>query len=443
MPSHTPRPLRFIALLLLLAALAGCGAQAAPPATPAAVAERPARPVAPTVLPSITPEPPTAAPTATLAPPTATVAPPTATAVPAPPPIDPALAARLQQILDGLVADGFIPGAVLAVSIPGYATWEGASGVVDRGAAQPITPDTRMRIASISKTFTAVVVLQLAEEGRLSLDAPLATWYPDLVPRAEQITVRQLLNHTTGLHDYLENGELLGQAYRVPTYRWLPAELAAFAGQQGFLFAPGAPGAWDYSSTNYVILGMIVEAVTGSTLAAEMRARIFTPLGLTSTFFAPDEEVDGVYARGYRLDRDAHDISLSFGYATANLVSTVGDVQRFSAGLFGGRLLRPESLGQMFTFLNGKGQYGMPALEYGLGVMRNQLPVGPGPDGRQRPAELTTVVGHTGGFAGFRSVLWHAPATGITITLGENQGATDPNILAAAALDAILDAQGR
>jgi CubicO group peptidase (beta-lactamase class C family) len=288
-----------------------------------------------------------------------------------------------------------------------------------------------------------VVVLQLFEEGRLELEAPLATWYPGLVPQAEEITVRRLLSHTTWLYDYLEDSEILARAYRAPEYWWQPAELAAYAGQRRALFAPGAPNAWDYSSTNYVILGMIVEAVTGNSLAQEIRARILTPLELEATYFVPDDSVEGHYARGYRNAQDVSDISLSFAYATANIVATSADIQRFGAAVFNGELLQPATLEQMLTFQNGKGQYGMPALEYGLGVMRNNLPIGPDAQGVRRAAELSTVIGHTGGFGGFRSVLWHAPESGITIALGENQGATDPNILATRVLDAVLRSQGR
>lgn len=449
-----------VLLLVLLTSLgAGCATPEASPPTPqAAVEAPPSPPSAGTVdarpLPTATAvpaSPPLTATTApTLLPPTVTpvpTSPPTVTPVPTlpppPPPVDPALAADLQAILDQLVADGSIPGATLTVLLPGYAPWSGASGYADGARLLPMSPETRVRIASISKVFTAVVVLQLAEEGRLELEAPLATWYPELVPRAERITVRSLLNHTTGLYDYLESSDFLNLAYQRPDYTWLPGELAGYAGQQGALFVPGTPGAWDYSSTNYVILGMIVEAVTGNTLAQEMRARIFEPLGLTATYFVPDEPVEGVYARGYRYARDVSNVSLSFAYATANLVATSSDVARFGEALFTGRLLRPETMEQMLTFLNGKGQYGMPALEYGLGVMRNTLPVGPDAQGRERPAALRTVLGHTGGFAGFRSVLWHAPDSGVTIALGENQAATDPNILATRVLDAVLRAQGR
>ncbi|HEU5101217.1 MAG TPA: serine hydrolase [Roseiflexaceae bacterium] len=357
--------------------------------------------------------------------------------------IDPTLAADLQRILDQLVEDGFIPGAVLAVHIPGQKPWAGASGFIDQQRTQLMKPTTQVRIASISKVFTAVIVLQLVEEGKLDLDAPVSTWFPRLVPRASKTTVRNLLNHTTGLYDYLEDRSFLARAFQAPDRHWTPEELVAYAARHPSAFQPGQPGMWDYSSTNYVMLGMIVEQVTGNSLAHEMRQRILTPLELRHTFFPPEEAVPGIQARGYRQNHDQTNISLSFAFATANLVSTVGDVQRFGEALFGGRLLKPATLEAMYTFENGKGQYNMPKLEYGLGVMRNQLAIGRDAHGQARPALASTVLGHTGGFAGFRSALWYEPASGITIALGMNQGATDPNILATLVMQAIVDWQGR
>jgi D-alanyl-D-alanine carboxypeptidase len=457
---------RWLSVLIvgvLTVASAGCGAPSIapvamqpspsaslPPATlaPAITATSPA----PTALPTIAASPTTATlrtvadqghtgATATAALDATALA--TATPQASPKSIDPALAAELQEILNQIVGDGSIPGAVLAVHIPGQVPWTGASGFVDRQRSQPIEPTTEMRIASISKVFTAVVVLQLVEEGKVDLDTPLTNWFPQLVPDAEHTTVRNLLNHTTGLYDYLEDKHFLAHAYQQPEHRWAPDELVAYAAQHPSAFRPGTHGAWDYSSTNYVILGMIVEQVTGNSLAQEMHARIFAPLELEHTFFPPDDTVQGVPARGYRQTYDQTNISLSFAFATANLVSTVGDVQRFGEALFGGRLLKATTLDIMFTFENGKGQYNMPKLEYGLGVMRNQLPIGPNPHGQARPAAESTVLGHTGGFGGFRSALWYAPESGITIALGMNQGATDPNILATRALQAILASQGR
>lgn len=400
-----------------------------PTATPTAVA---------TAVPTATSQPPTVTPTTA---PTATFAPtPTQAALA---PFDQTLAIKLQQILDQTVANGQIPGAVLSVSVAGQEPWHGASGVADRRQGRPMEPDTNVRIASISKIITAVVVLQLVEEGVIDLDAPLATYVPDLVPNDNVITVRNLLNHTTGLYDYLEDQDYLSRAYRNPEREIPPGELVAYAVQFPPAFRAGRAGNWDYSSTNYVLLGMVVEAATGHTLAQETRQRIFEPLGLKRTFFPPDEQVPETAARGYRKDADRTNVPMSFAFATANVVSTADEVRRFAEALVNGELLEPGTLDQMFTFVNGKGQYNMPALEYGLGIMRHRLPVGKGPDGSARPAAASTVVGHIGGFGGFRSAVWATPQGEIVVSLGVNQGATDPNILATEVFDAILTHQGR
>jgi D-alanyl-D-alanine carboxypeptidase len=403
------------------AAPPAASATAVPPAPTAAPEAPTAAPVAPTVVPAI----PTAAP----------ARPSPQLTAPELPPIPAALAADLQRILDETVASGAIPGASVAVHIPGYQTWTGASGVAARGVVTPMTPTTRLRVASISKVFTAVVVLQLVEEGKLDLDAPLATWFPEIVPKADRITVRMLLQHTSGLYDYLEDQKFVSQAYAAPERTWTPQELVAWAARNRASFAPGAPGRWDYSSTNYVLLGMIVERVTGTTLASEMRRRIFDPLELTSTYFPPQEVVEGPQARGYSTTRDQTNVSMSFAFATANLVSTPEDLQRFGQALFGRELLQPATMESMLQFVDGNGSYKMPELEYGLGVMRNRLPVG-----ADLPPEASRVLGHIGGFGGFRSALWHAPASGITVALGVNQAATDPNILATKVFDAVLRA---
>jgi CubicO group peptidase (beta-lactamase class C family) len=129
---------------------------------------------------------------------------------------------------------------------------------------------------------------------------------------------------------------------------------------------------------------------------------------------------------------------MSFAFATANLAMTVSDLQRFGRALFSGELLRAETRDTMLQFVSGRGQYDMPDLEYGLGVMRNRLPVGPAPDGSQRPAAANLVLGHIGGYGGFRSALWYAPDSGVVIAVGLNQAQVDPNDLAARVLDRVL-----
>ncbi len=374
----------------------------------------------------------------------ATAPPETTTPAPASPqetlkPIDPALAAKLQRLLDATVADGYIPGAVLAVHVPGYQAWAGASGIADRETDRPMEPTANIRIGSLSKMFTAVVVLQLAEEGSIDLDVPIATWLPDEVPDGDVITVRHLLQHTSGLYDYLEDKQLMNRVYRDPERIWTPHELVEYATE----FPSGALGRWDYSSTNYVLLGMLVEQVTGRTLAQEVRGRIIDPLGLKQTFSTPDEPIQGALAHGYTNTVDQTDAPMTFVFGTGNIVSTAGDLQQFIGALVGGQLLEPDTQAMVYQFVSGRGQYKMPALEYGLGLMHNQLPVGAGPDGQERPAAASTVLGHIGGYGGFRSAVWTAPESGITVALAVNQAGVDPNILATDAFDAILTQLGQ
>jgi D-alanyl-D-alanine carboxypeptidase len=334
-----------------------------------------------------------------------------------------------------VVEDGFVPGAVLSVSVPGYEPWSGASGLADRAQGRAMTPDTPVRIASVSKMFTAVVALQLVEEGLLTLDDPLATWLPEGVPGGGRITVRQLLQHTSGLYDYLEDRILIGEMQRDTSYEWQPEELVAYASR----FPQRAIGRWDYSSTNYVLLGMLVERVTGQPLAQQVRQRIFDPLGMGQAAFLPQEPAPPALARGYSYENDLTSSSMAFAFATANLAMTTGDLERFGRALFTEELLRSETRDLMLgQFVSGRGQYDMPALEYGLGVMRNRLPIGPSTGGDQRPANADLVLGHIGGYGGFRSLLWYAPSSGVVIAIGLNQAQTDPNDLAAAVLERVL-----
>jgi D-alanyl-D-alanine carboxypeptidase len=287
---------------------------------------------------------------------------------------------------------------------------------------------TQVRIGSISKMFTTVVVLQLVEEDALDLDAPIATWLPDLLPNGDVITVRQLLQHTSGLYDYLEDRRFVAQAYQEPERIWAPQELVDYATRFPPSFAPGAEDRWDYSSTNYVILGMIVEQVTGHTLGQELRRRIFEPLGLQRTYAVPEDTVAGPLARGYSKGDDQTDVAMSFAFATANIVTTVDDLGRFGSALFANQLLEPESLALMQQFVDGKGQYNMPELAYGLGLMRNSLLSG----------SDEQVIGHIGGFGGFRAALWYDPESDILVALSVNQASTDPNDLAAQVFGALL-----
>jgi peptidoglycan/LPS O-acetylase OafA/YrhL/CubicO group peptidase (beta-lactamase class C family) len=351
---------------------------------------------------------------------------------------DPALAAELQTLLDEIIANTNIPGVVVSVRLPDGTVWQGASGEADFRADVLMEAQTPVRIGSVSKMFTAVAVLQLIEEGKLELDAPVARWLPDLLPAGERTTVRHLLQHTSGLYDYLEDRRYVAEAFQQPERSFAPAELVAYAAQFPLLFEPGSAGNWDYSNTNYVVLGMLVEQATGNSLAAELNTRIFEPLELANTYSVPADTIDGPMAHGYSETVDLTSVAMSFAFATANIVTTAEDMRRFGEALLLGDLVSDESKALMQTFINGRGQYAMPELEYGLGLMRNQLELAPASEGVTRSAEAGRVIGHIGGFGGFRAALWYAPESDILIAFSANQATIDPNELASEIMNVLL-----
>lgn len=357
------------------------------------------------------------------------------------PVIEPALITALDRVLDKSTNRG-IPGVTVAISIPGYQTWYGARGLADRKQSQPIDAANVFRIGSLSKMFYATVIMQLVQEGKLELDKPVSTWMPNVVPNADKITVRHLMSHTSGLYDYLEN-RFMRMVLQNPQRVWKPQELVGYAVERGAYFAPGTAGRWRYSNTNYVVLGMLIENVTGHTLAQETRQRILDPLKLTHTFIEPDERVQGTLVHGYAGSSDWTNLHSSYAWGSANVVSSVDDLRRFAEALFGGQLLKPETFALMNSFVSGQGSFGMPKLEYGLGIMRNQLLVGPGPNRQPRPASLTTALGHIGGVGGYRAAVWYFPEQKITIVAGFNEANVNPVVLPTDILDAVLTYQGK
>ena len=284
--------------------------------------------------------------------------------------------AKLQLVLDQLVAAG-APG-VIALVREGDRTIRLTSGYANLKTKRPMRADDRFRVGSATKPFVATVVLQLVGERKLMLGDTVERWLPKLVPNGRAITVRQLLNHTSGLFDYAEDPRVLGpKMSRIPTRVWTPRELVAMATSQAPLFPPGAR--WAYSNTNYFLLGLIVEAATGQPLEAQLRKRIFAPLHLRGTSFDTKPRIAGRYAHGYESVagsglRDVGSISPSIYWAAGAVVSTADDLARFFRELLRGRLLRPELLRAMRTTVAVT-----PDQQYGLGLYRNRAPCGGSP----------------------------------------------------------------
>ncbi|MFE2106318.1 serine hydrolase domain-containing protein [Kitasatospora sp. NPDC059463] len=287
-----------------------------------------------------------------------------------------------QQELRDLVDHGGMTAALAEIRIAGRSPWRGAAGTADLATGQPAGPDGRFRIGSVTKTFVSTVVLQLVGEGRLRLDDPVERHLPGVVPNGAAITVRQLLNHTSGLFNYTDDerfqirseADLQDFVYGTWRYRdYQPQQLAAVSAEHPPYFAPGQ--GWHYSNTNYVLAGMIIRKVTGHTWQREVERRIVRPLHLDDTLFpGSGTGFGGPHAHAY-VDMptgpaDVTRLNPSLVDAAGNGISTTADLDRFHAALFGGRLLRPAEMAALTdtvpTTIDG-GRYGLGVLRLDLG----------------------------------------------------------------------------
>jgi D-alanyl-D-alanine carboxypeptidase len=311
--------------------------------------------------------------------------------IPEPPPS--AASPKLQHIVRQLVQDG-APGALAVVRTPSGIR-RAQAGLARRQPRVTMAATDRFRVASITKTFVATVVLQLAAEGTLRLADPVERWLPGLVPNGDAITLRELLDHTSGLFDYLDDKAFVRAVVAHPGRFWPPRELVAIATSHPPLFSPG--DGWSYSNTNYILLGLVVEASSGTTLGRQLQQRLFDPLGLTATSLPTGARIDGAHADGYigfatlprlRSPLDTSPASASFAWAAAAIVSTGDDVTSFYAALLGGQLLPPNLLAAMET--------PVPDVHYGLGLLEADTPCGP-------------AFGHEGDLLGYRSFVFARP----------------------------------
>jgi D-alanyl-D-alanine carboxypeptidase len=292
---------------------------------------------------------------------------------------------KYQALLDGISADG-VPGIMLSVYTPEDGEWLGASGLADIAGRVPLQPCNITRTGSTVKTFTAVTIFLLAEEGLLSLDDKIEKYLPDNIldklSNARQSTIRQLLNHSSGIYNYIRSMKFQTASVNDLTRVWHPDELLEYAYNKPAAFKCGEDV--DYSNTNYVLLGMIIEKVTGEPFYQAFKTRIFEPLHLESTQFAAEDPVPANIIRGYidfysKLQlMESTDYS-GWDYYTADggLISTVHDLSLFMKALFSGELISESSLGEMLTWQVPKNtDPGFYPISYGLGIFKIETPYG-------------------------------------------------------------------
>jgi D-alanyl-D-alanine carboxypeptidase len=297
----------------------------------------------------------------------------------------------------------------VAIRLADGRTWLGVSGDRRLSPDRLVTPDTQFPIASITKTFVAAAVMQLVDEGRLSLDDRLARWLPDF-PRARQITLRHLLGHTSGIDNYFENPRYVQRVFADRSQRWTVREILGLV--RGPYCRPGV--CFHYSNTNFILLGRVLEKVTGKSLAQLIRERFTDPLALDATIFQPDEAVSRNAAHGHLwgggerfFDQSRgqkalpHLSAVTVAWAAGAMASTASDIARWAEALYTGKVVSAERLAEMHAFRRRD--------EYGLGTRTRIF------DGRR-------AVGHLGGIRGYEHAMWHFPREGATIVVLTNRG---------------------
>jgi D-alanyl-D-alanine carboxypeptidase len=330
---------------------------------------------------------------------------------------DPALARQLQNVLRTALRDPSVhaPGAILHVRSPKLGRWTGVAGLGRVAPKVPMRPGDRFRAGSIMKPFVSVVVLQLVEQGRLSLDSRLPEVLPaDVVgrfPTAPDITIRMLLSHRSGIPEW-DLPEQDEYAARHPAHVWTIAEILDLAAAKPPVFAPGT--AYSYSNTEYNLLGLVIDRVTGRSWRHEITRRVVRPLRLTHTALpAPgDLSIKGAHAHGYfeldgrMVDVTRLDPSIAGAAGGSALVTTVQDLARFWDALLKGLPFRHRAtLKEMLTFAPTPGEV---TSGYGLGVEQYTIPGG------------IELIGHLGGAGTYRSFVGRQRPQDVTIAFAMN-----------------------
>ncbi|MBN2027496.1 MAG: beta-lactamase family protein [Actinobacteria bacterium] len=326
------------------------------------------------------------------------------------------LKTRLEQAVDEAVAEYGIPGAMVGVWSPESGDVVILKGKADIEAGADMDSGDRVRICSITKTFTVTVVLELVDEGKLGLDDKLAEFYPD-IPDADRITIRQLCDMTAGIFSY-EGDETFIRTYTEdPDKVWEPEELVALAVAHPPYFPPGE--GWHYSNTNSIILGMIIEERTGNDIASEIQSRLVDGLDLGYTYYPEGTDIEGVHVHGYIAGEGEELIDATYLFnpsgmgASGAMISTLDDLKAWVVALAKGDLLDQDTQAQRTSLVPGDYDYFGVPVQYGLGVL-----------------SCEGFLGHPGDGFGYTNAAFHSPETGTTIVVLLNKSPNDDAFMA-------------
>ncbi len=329
-----------------------------------------------------------------------------------------AMAAAIERLAQAAIAAGESPGLQIAVHKSGVPVLVKSYGSANLELNVPLGNESVLRIGSVTKQFAVAALLKLQEEGKLSTSDKLSKYYPKY-PRAADVTLEQMLHHTSGLHSYTDDAILLDRegGLRLTTDQWVE-RFARMPKTQDF--EPGT--SWSYSNTAYFLLGGVIEKVEGKPLATVLSNRLFTPLGMTHTALDDESDVVPGRAEGYDAEgpgkyKNAKYLSMTIPGAAGAMRSSASDLVLWNSALFGGKVLKPASFQAMITpgrLENGQlGSTAMPKTDgaepgeygYALGISK---------------VEGHTRIGHGGGIYGFNTSLQEFPDDHLTVAVIAN-----------------------
>jgi D-alanyl-D-alanine carboxypeptidase len=314
-----------------------------------------------------------------------------------------------RKFVDGVVAKAMkserLPGVSVTVSGP-KGDYTRAYGVADRATGAPYAVNDHVRIASITKTFTATAILLQAAHGALSLEDPISEWLPT-VPNAERITVRDLLAMRSGLYDFTSEPKFLRDFTKNPLMKWSPLDVVKIEERNKPVAEPDSETR--YTDSNYVLLGLILERVTGETVEQNITKDVIKPLGLTHTSFPTTAAMPKPFSHGYYAGDEGNEgiqdytaVNPKIAWTAGAMVSTLGDLRKYGRRLATGALLPTALFDERLDFGEIPNEGG-PSVGYGLGILH-----------------VGTWLGHDGAIFGFSTVTMYEPKTGTTIAATAN-----------------------
>ncbi|MFB6633860.1 serine hydrolase domain-containing protein [Streptomyces sp. NPDC004290] len=315
------------------------------------------------------------------------------------PVLTPDVTARLDRAVRDVMDETGVPGVSVALSAPGKGTYIRSFGVADKATGAPMDPGLYMRIGSETKTFTVTALLELVDQGKVGLDDPISK-YVDGVPNGDAITLRNLASMRSGLFNYSAD-EGFYKAFTSDPYRpFTPQQLLSYSFKHPIQFQPGAE--FDYCNTNLILLGLVVEKVSGTPLNEYIQENVVEPAGLSHTVFPTDAAFPSPHAHGYTVQtasgklEDATDWNPSWGWAAGAMISDLQDLRTWARVVATGTLLTPKTQAERLNVYPS----GIPGAGYGLGIF-----------------DVQGWIGHNGSLPGYESLTIYLPEAKATLVV--------------------------